>query len=214
MKEEALQVSGSVVPAPSTQADSITSLLTHPQVQAFGRNGRLSARDKALVLAGAHVAAAEIYEHHRNSGPERVVKALFLQRWFSAMFGPSQEAKPKSLTERMGAMLPILAVLTIALAGLITAETSSWKGASEARKDQVDTLKDQLGNANTELKKEREKSDNLQNEMNNLLRDAAKQKTDSDTLARKIKELQDKYKTLTTSAPKQSAPSAGTTPGQ
>ncbi len=206
MKSDALEVSSSNVEV-STQpvnapADFPTVLFEHPQMRAIAPKG-LTNKEKAIALTAAELKDEFVHERQRRSAPERMFKLAFLQRIFSngqtTVVLPSSGAPadaPKSFWSSwsLSAFVPIAGAILIAFAAWRTGETSSWKGVADANKAHVETLKEQLAQAQSDKKELQHKNDDLQNDLNDTLKNAADQKSDVATLTQKLGELLKKYK--------------------
>jgi hypothetical protein len=178
MKPESLQVSGPQVLIPASSDDFVTQAFHHPEIAALCPNGKPSPRIKAIVLIAGQVKEEQLYERQRRAAPERLFKLAFLQRMFgvapTVVLQPAPaEVKPKTFLDRLnvGVLLPLLAALAIGLVTWRTAETKSWKSTSDANKDFVGVLKDQLLVAQGTINSLTQKNDDLQNDIKDALKD-------------------------------------------
>jgi hypothetical protein len=154
------------------------------------------------VLTAAELKDEFEQQRQHRSAPERMFRLAFLQRLFSnpqTLVLPSSGTPtevPKSFWSgwSLSAFVPIAGAILIAFAAWRTGETSSWKGVADANKAHVETLKDQLVQAQNDKKDLQQKNDALQNDLNDTLRNAADQKSDVATLTQKLGELLKKYK--------------------
>jgi hypothetical protein len=198
MKPESLQVSGPQVLTPASSDDFVTQAFHHPEIAALCPNGKPSPRIKAIMLIAGQVKEEQLYERQRRAAPERLFKLAFLQRLFGGaptvvMQPATAEVKPKTFWDRLnaGVLLPVLVALTLAIAAWKTSEISSWKSTSEAGKELVAVLKQQLEGAQGTIKTLSEKNDELQNDIKEALKD---QNTDLAATKQKLLDALNKNK--------------------
>lgn len=178
MKNESLQVKSSETVTSHSTSDFVTEVFHHQEIVALCRNGKPSARDKALVLIAGEVKEKQLYGQQQRAAPERLFKMAFFHRMFGGgspiyMQPTLAEVKPKTFWDRLNAatLLPILVALTLAIAAWKTSEINSWKSTSEAGKELVVVLKQQLEGAQGTIKTLSEKNDGLQNDIKDALKD-------------------------------------------
>jgi hypothetical protein len=205
MKSDALEVSTSNVEVSTqpvnTPTDFPTILFEHPQMRAIAPKG-LTNKEKAIALTAAELKDEFLHERKSRSAPERMFRLAFLQRLFSnqqTLALPSSGTPPETPKSfwsswSLSAFVPIAGAILIAFAAWRTGETSSWKGVADANKAHVETLKDQLAQAQSDKKDLQHKNDALQDDLNDTLKNAADQKSDVATLTQKLGELLKKYK--------------------
>jgi hypothetical protein len=186
MKPESLKVSGPEVLTPISSEDFVTQVLHHPEILALCHNGNPSPRVKAIALIAGQVKEEQIYERQRRAAPERLFKLAFLQRMFGSSASPvivqagSEEPKPRAIWDHLnvGVLLPVLIALTLALAAWKNSEVSSWKSTSEANKELVSVVKQQLDGAQDNIKSLTQKNDDLQNDVKDALKSMSEQNAD------------------------------------
>ena len=182
--------------------DFVTKVFNHKEVLALTPRGKLSTRDKLIAMIAGQVKEDEIYRREGQSMPNRAVRMAFLARLFgggdtrvvAVPSSPSKDDKPKSFFDRLNAssLLPILASIMLAAAAYKTGETMSWKSTSDAGKQTVDFVKEQLAIANQEKAALQAKNDGLQRDALALI---AQINTDNNANA---KVYADSLKTLVT----------------
>jgi hypothetical protein len=167
--------------------------------------GKLSIRDKLIALIAGQVKEEEFFRREGQSMPGRAVKLAFLARLFGGgdtrvialNSTASKDDKPKTFWDRLnaGSLLPILGSMMLAAAAWKTGETISWKSASDAARQTVDVVKEQLKIANQDKKDLQAKNDDVQQDMRDFLTKAlGDSKADVKTLSDGISNLLTKYK--------------------
>ena len=159
--------------------DFATRAFNHKEILALTPHGKLSPRDKLMIMLGGQLKEDEIHRREGQSMPHRAVKMAFIARLFGASAGETnsvntnapKEDKPKSILERLNssALIPILASIMLAAAAYKTGETSSWKSSSDAGKATVDFVKEQLAATKAEKAALQEKYDGLQKDTLGLM---------------------------------------------